>query len=54
ENAFRLLRDGNRRTFYWISDGMGYALSGPIAEGKLRSIAVDVCSALGGKPEAWQ
>ncbi|WP_025598556.1 anti-sigma factor family protein [Burkholderia sp. WSM2230] len=54
ENAFRLLRDGNRRTFYWISDGMGYALSGPIAEGKLRAIAVDVCSALGGKPEAWQ
>ncbi|MEC5405569.1 anti-sigma factor [Paraburkholderia sp. MPAMCS5] len=54
ENAFRLFRDGNRRTFYWISDGMGYALSGPIAEGKLRSIAVDVCSALGGKPEAWQ
>jgi len=54
ETAFRLLRDGNRRTFYWISDGMGYALSGPIAEGKLRSIAVDVCSALGGTPEAWQ
>ncbi|HEX7932653.1 MAG TPA: anti-sigma factor, partial [Paraburkholderia sp.] len=54
ENAFRLFREGNRRTFYWISDGMGYALSGPIAEGKLRSIAVDVCSALGGKPEAWQ
>ncbi|CAB3698296.1 anti-sigma factor [Paraburkholderia rhynchosiae] len=54
ETAFRLLRDGNRRTFYWINDGMGYALSGPIAEGKLRSIAVDVCSALGGKPETWQ
>ena len=54
ETAFRLLRDGNRRTFYWVSDGMGYALSGPIAEGKLRSIAVEVCSALGGKPEAWQ
>ncbi|RKT27475.1 anti-sigma factor RsiW [Paraburkholderia sp. RAU2J] len=54
ETAFRLLRDGNRRTFYWINDGMGYALSGQIAEGKLRSIAIDVCSALGGKPEAWQ
>ncbi|WP_176058016.1 anti-sigma factor [Paraburkholderia sp. BCC1876] len=54
ETVFRLFRDGNRRTFYWISDGMGYALSGPIAEGKLRSIAVDVCSALGGKPETWQ
>jgi hypothetical protein len=33
---------------------MGYALSGPIAEGKLRTIAIDVCSALGGKPESWQ
>lgn len=54
ETAFRLFRDGNRRTFYWVSDRMGYALSGPIAEGKLRSIAVEVCSALGGKPEAWQ
>jgi anti-sigma factor RsiW len=54
ETAFRLLRDGSRRTFYWINDGMGYALSGQIAEGKLRSIAIDVCSALGGKPEAWQ
>jgi anti-sigma factor RsiW len=50
ETAFRLFRDGNRRTFYWVSDGMGYALSGPIAEGKLRSIAIDVCSALGGNP----
>jgi anti-sigma factor RsiW len=54
QTAFRLLRDGNRRTFYWVNDGMGYALSGPIAEGKLRSIAIEVCSALGGKPEAWQ
>ena len=54
ETAFRLFRDGNRRTFYWVNDGMGYALSGPIAEGKLRSIAIDVCSALGGRPEAWQ
>ncbi|MDQ7977914.1 anti-sigma factor [Paraburkholderia sp. SARCC-3016] len=54
ETAFRLFRDGNRRTFYWVNDGMGYALSGPIAEGKLRTIAIDVCSALGGRPEAWQ
>ncbi|MBN3807150.1 anti-sigma factor, partial [Paraburkholderia sp. Ac-20336] len=53
ETAFRLLRDGNRRTFYWVNDGMGYALSGAIAEGKLRTIAIDVCSALGGKPETW-
>ncbi|MBB5468837.1 anti-sigma factor RsiW [Paraburkholderia sp. CI2] len=54
ETAFRLFRDGNRRTFYWISDGMGYALSGAIAEGKLREIAIDVCSELGGKPDTWQ
>ncbi|WP_341312432.1 anti-sigma factor [Paraburkholderia sp. IMGN_8] len=54
ETAFRLFRDGNRSTFYWVSDRMGYALSGPIAEGKLRSIAIEVCSALGGKPESWQ
>jgi anti-sigma factor RsiW len=54
ETAFRLFREGNRRTFYWVSDRMGYALSGAIAEGKLRSMAIDVCSALGGKPEAWQ
>ena len=54
ETAFRLLRDGDRRTFYWASDHLGYALSGPISEGKLREIAVDVCSALGGRPESWQ
>ncbi|RKF48392.1 anti-sigma factor [Paraburkholderia fungorum] len=54
ETAFRLFRDGNRRTFYWVNDRMGYALSGPIAEDKLRSIAIEVCSALGGKPETWQ
>ncbi|MGF6262176.1 anti-sigma factor RsiW [Paraburkholderia youngii] len=54
ETEFRLFRDGNRRTFYWISDRMGYALSGAIAEGKLREIAIDVCSELGGKPETWQ
>jgi anti-sigma factor RsiW len=53
ETAFRLFRDGNRRTFYWISDHMGYALSGQ-AEGKLREIAIDVCSELGGRPESWQ
>ena len=54
ETAFRLFRDGNRRTFYWINDHMGYALSGPIEEGKLRSIAIEVCGELGGRPEAWQ
>ncbi|MEM5437276.1 anti-sigma factor [Paraburkholderia diazotrophica] len=54
ETAFRLFRDGNRRTFYWINDHMGYALSGPIEEAKLRSIAIEVCGELGGRPEAWQ
>jgi anti-sigma factor RsiW len=54
EAAFRLLRDGDRRTFYWVSDHFGYALSGRISEAKLRTIAVDVCSSFGGRPEAWQ
>ncbi len=54
ETAFRLFRDGNRRTFYWINDRMGYALSGPIEEAKLRSIAIEVCGELGGRPETWQ
>jgi anti-sigma factor RsiW len=54
EAAFRLFREGNRRTFYWVSDHVGYAMSGPISEGKLREIAIDVCSDLGGKPESWQ
>ncbi len=53
ETAFRLLRDGDRRTFYWVNDHFGYALSGPISEQKLRSIAIEVCSALGGQPESW-
>jgi anti-sigma factor RsiW len=51
--SVRLLRDGNRRTFYWTTDRMGYALSGPPTESKLRDIAYDVCSALGGKPSQW-
>jgi len=54
ETAFRLFRDGNRRTFYWISDHMGYALSGQLSEQHLRAIAIDVCSALGGRPDVWQ
>jgi anti-sigma factor RsiW len=51
--AVRLLRDGNRRTFYWTTASMGYALSGPPTEGKLRSIAYEVCGALGGSPAQW-
>ncbi|MEX3825110.1 anti-sigma factor, partial [Paraburkholderia sp. BR14262] len=49
----RLLRDGNRRTFYWSTERTGYALSGPQTEPKLREIALDVCGALGGKPGQW-
>ncbi|WP_296658263.1 anti-sigma factor [Paraburkholderia sp.] len=51
--AVRLLRDGNRRTFYWTTDRMGYALSGPPTEGKLQAIAYELCGALGGKPSQW-
>lgn len=52
--AFRLLHDGKRSTFYWVSEGMGYALSGQTSVARLRSMAIDVCSALGGHPEAWR
>jgi anti-sigma factor RsiW len=52
-SAVRLLRDGNRRTFYWTTARTGYALSGPPTEGKLRDIAYEVCGALGGKPAQW-
>lgn len=51
--SFRLLRDGTRRTFYWVSQGMGYALSGDLAETSLRVIALDVCTGLGGRPAQW-
>jgi anti-sigma factor RsiW len=53
EMAFHLLRDGDRRTFYWATDHLGYALSGPLAESHLRAIAIDVCGSLGGRPESW-
>jgi anti-sigma factor RsiW len=53
EIAFRLLSDGDRRTFYWATDHLGYALSGPLAESHLRAIAIDVCGSLGGRPESW-
>ena len=54
ETPIQLLREGNLRTFSWASDHMGYALSGQMAEGQLRTIAVDVCSELGGHPEKWR
>ncbi|WP_321788710.1 anti-sigma factor [Paraburkholderia sp. J94] len=52
-DAVHLLRDGSRRTFYWSTDSMGYALSGPASEGRLRTIAYDVCGALGGTAAQW-
>jgi anti-sigma factor RsiW len=54
EMPVQLLRDGNQRTFYWVNDRMGYAMSGSISEAKLRAITVDVCGTLGGRPEIWQ
>lgn len=51
--AFRLFHEGTRNTFYWANQGMGFALSGQVPEAHLRSIALDVCGALGGHPEAW-
>jgi anti-sigma factor RsiW len=54
ETPIQLLREGDLRTFSWASDHMGYALSGQMAEGQLHTIAVDVCSELGGHPEKWR
>jgi anti-sigma factor RsiW len=51
EMDIRLLREGDRRTFSWVSDHMGYALSGRMAERQLRWIAVDICREPGGHPE---
>ena len=49
-----VLRQADRRTFYWVSGGAGYALSGQLPEARLRTIASDVCASLGGDPQAWQ
>lgn len=54
EIPMQFLREGDRRTFSWANDHMGYALSGQMAEGQLRTIAADVCSELGGHPEKWR
>lgn len=44
----RTLRDNKGQgTFYWVNQGMGYALSGRASEPHLRSMAYDVCQALG-------
>ena len=53
--AIQMLPDSNgQSTFYWVSKGMGYALSGHVSESYLRTMAVDVCSALGGNPQTWR
>ena len=54
EAPVRLLRDGDRRTFYWATRQTAYALSGDMADDRLREIAVDVCGDLGGHPEQWR
>lgn len=53
EIGLRPLPDGKRRTLYWASRGLGYALSGPGDEARLRAIAIDACNALGGDAGAW-
>lgn len=53
--VFRLLRDGRQSTFYWVNQGMGYAISGNASEPQIRSMAIEVCRALGGMPTgAWE
>ncbi|WP_369290448.1 anti-sigma factor family protein [Burkholderia pseudomallei] len=54
EAAVRPWRDGGRHTFYWVSERTAYALSGQLDEGRLRSIAADVCGELGGHPQRWR
>lgn len=54
EAPVRTLREGDRRTFYWVSRRTAYALSGDVSDGRLREIAVDVCGDLGGHPEQWR
>jgi anti-sigma factor RsiW len=49
----KVLRDADRRTFYWANDYVGYAMSGPISEAALRKIAYHVCGSLGGRPDQW-
>jgi anti-sigma factor RsiW len=54
EATVRVLRAGDRHTLYWVAQRTAYALSGTIPEPKLRAIAVDVCSELGGQPQRWR
>ncbi|HEY9281251.1 MAG TPA: anti-sigma factor [Eoetvoesiella sp.] len=53
--AIRMLYDANKQgTFYWVDEGMGYALSGRASKADLRSMAIAVCDALGGNSKIWQ
>ncbi|MDN0081725.1 anti-sigma factor [Crenobacter sp. SG2305] len=53
ELTFGTVQGDGRRTIYWASRGMGYALSGRGNEASLRMIAVDTCNALGGHADSW-
>ncbi|MDR5762365.1 anti-sigma factor [Caballeronia sp. LZ035] len=53
DTKIRVLRDGQRTTFYWAWNRVGYALSGQIGEAKLQAIAYDTCKELGGDPKRW-
>jgi anti-sigma factor RsiW len=50
----KLLRHGERRTYYWSYEGVGYALSGQLPEAQLRAISADACQALGGDANMWE
>jgi anti-sigma factor RsiW len=41
-------------TYYWVHKGMGYALSGRTSKSNLQSMAIEICTALGGNPKLWQ
>ncbi|SAL71250.1 transmembrane transcriptional regulator (anti-sigma factor) [Caballeronia udeis] len=45
--ASRLYRKGKRNSIYWTSQGRGYALTGQVTDAQLRSMKIDVDSALG-------
>ena len=54
-SAIRMLQDkSGQGTFYWVNEGMGYALSGSITKTNLHSIATDVSNVLGGGSKVWQ
>lgn len=42
ETAFRFAQDGALASFYWVDQGAGYALSGPLPRAALLDIANDV------------